>query len=286
MKTSLSLIGMILCSTIVLAHQPVMDMAPRWEDGYGFQVRQEKIESEKLLNQESKVPNSSGSKQEKNKTWIEGIYTFKRWIRLSFKLPKINQNRTIIENGKIVKKKGEGFGDLVIGLPLKDYTNKASSTGNVAFTPSIRLPTGSTEGDFPVSDGSLDFGFSFSKSLESEFIYQLYDLFYWVNGEGKNEAKEGNEIGLDINVGLHPYHHNLTNSGVFVLWDISARHKEKGRRIEGTTGGTRITSGPILMLYRSNLMVRASVSFPVYEYVFENQFSSGRKLDLGIGITF
>ena len=28
-------------STPVWAHQPVMDMSPRWKGGYGFQVREE-----------------------------------------------------------------------------------------------------------------------------------------------------------------------------------------------------------------------------------------------------
>ena len=37
-----TLIVIVILSAIKShAHQPVMDMAPRWENGYGFQIRQE-----------------------------------------------------------------------------------------------------------------------------------------------------------------------------------------------------------------------------------------------------
>jgi len=163
-----------------LAHQPVMDMAPRWENGYGFQIRHENFSSDTLLNQDSEVPTTVPVKMEVNKLWVEGIYTFKRWIRLSFKLPYVTQSKVIDENAAPVKKTGNGVGDLEIGLPLKLYTNLKKSTGNIAFTPSVRFPSGSTKGAFPVSDGSTDFGLSFSKSLESEKIYQYYDVFLLV----------------------------------------------------------------------------------------------------------
>ena len=45
-------------STAALAHQPVVDMAPRWNGGYGFQTRVEHANSDTI-------------------TWLEGVYTFK-----------------------------------------------------------------------------------------------------------------------------------------------------------------------------------------------------------------
>jgi len=38
MKASVSLF-MLIVALPASAHQPVMDMAPRWADGYGFQLR-------------------------------------------------------------------------------------------------------------------------------------------------------------------------------------------------------------------------------------------------------
>ena len=50
----------ILLITTLLAHQPVMDMAPRWSGGYGFQIRNEYS------------PNVSST------NWFEGVYTRSR----------------------------------------------------------------------------------------------------------------------------------------------------------------------------------------------------------------
>jgi len=287
MKRSLLWIFVFLNSVGGLwAHQPVMDMAPRWQGGYGFQIRQENTRSDTLRQGDSEVSDAGDVKKEVDTTWLEGIYTFERWIRLSLKIPWINQRQTLIENGNEIKKSGKGLGDVIVGLLLKRYKNEESSTGNIAFTPSLRLPTGSTAGDLPVSDGSLDLSLSFSKSLESELFYQYYDLFYWINGEGKDGYQEGNELGLDINIGLHPYHDNLTNTGIFVMLDVSARSQEKGTSINGTTGGDRINTGPVFVYYQDNIMFRTDISFPIYEKVDGTQFSSGRKLNVGIGMTF
>ena len=47
----------------VWAHQPVMDMAPRWEDGWGFQLRHEYRWSDDLMKGDSDVSNPSGRKR-------------------------------------------------------------------------------------------------------------------------------------------------------------------------------------------------------------------------------
>ena len=109
-----------------------------------------------------------------------------------FKLPFIGQIRTKAINGVGVKQKNSGVSDLIIGLPLKKYINRGSETSNWGFTPSLRLPTGSHSGDYPLSDGSWDLGLGLSYSTESFKFYSLYDLFYWYNTEGKRNMREGN----------------------------------------------------------------------------------------------
>ena len=46
------------------------------------------------------------------KTSLEGVYTFKRWIRLSFKLPYFVLSEVNEVNGTAVKTNSAGFGDL------------------------------------------------------------------------------------------------------------------------------------------------------------------------------
>ena len=270
----------------VYAHQPVMDMAPRWEDGWGFQLRHEYRWSDDVMKGDSDISNRSGRKRRIQKTWLEGVYTFKRELRLTFKVPWVEQSRTVVKGIVPVNQRGSGFGDTILGLQLKRYYNKETSTGNFGLTPSVRFPTGSTSDSFPVGDGSWDAGLSASFSAEAANLFQFYDLFYWKNGNGRKGIREGDELGFDMNLGIHPYHNNLKDTGIFVMMDLEARAQDRGRNGAGVTGGKRLSIGPVLVWYRDNVMIRSEVKFPVYEKVRGTQVSHGTQWNFGIGVTF
>jgi hypothetical protein len=166
---------MLCLSSAALAHQPVMDMAPRWSEGYGVQSRVEHFD-------------------DNTTTWLEGVYTWDRSIRGTFKLP--------YRDGEL--------GDLILGLPLKKYRNEGAATSNWSVTPSVQLPTGEA--------GQWDTGLSVSYSSETPSFYQLYDLYTW-----------GDRTGLDINVGLAL---PGKGSGMFALWDVSVLTSEDGDRVQ------------------------------------------------------
>lgn len=230
--------------------------------------------------------NPLGRKLEIRTTWLEGVYTFKRELRVTAKVPWIDQSRTVLEAGTPVRQRGRGIGDAILGLQLKRYYNKESSTGNFGLTPSVRMPTGSTDDAYPVGDGSWDVGLSASFSAEAANLFQFYDLFYWKNGDGKKGIEQGDVLGFDLNLGIHPYHNNLTNTGIFLMVDLEARAEDRGVNGAGTTGGKRISVGPVLVWYRDNVMVRSEVKFPVYEDVRATQVSHGTQFNLGAGFTF
>ena len=263
-----------------------MDMAPRWEHGYGFQIRYESHGSNTLLSGDSELDNPFNRDNDVNITWLEGVYTFRRELRLTLKIPYVDHHRTVVQNGAATRESGRGLGDIIVGLPLKRYRNDATATRNIAFTPSIRLPTGSTSGDYPVGDGSTDLGVSFSASFEKADLYQYYDLFYWKNGDGDRGINEGDELGLDINIGWHPYHDNVKNEGVFLMLDASLRYQGRGQNLEGTTGGKRISTGPVFVYYRKGMMIRAEFKYPIYESLYDTQVSRGPELIVGIGFVF
>ncbi len=270
------------------AHQPVMDMAPRWADGYGIQLRYEQYGSGKLLRGNAKIANPLGLNRYVKKTWLEGVYTFDKSLRITAKIPYIRQSRITNINGVATSQNNNGIGDLIIGVPVKKYYNNDKSTANLSFTPSLRIPTGNTSGAFPISDGSWDMGLSLSYSKSTSKFYQLYDVFYWKNTKGKNGLHEGNELGLDVNLGYHPYHDNLTNTGIFVMWDITARHHGKPDAAILTTasGGDSLRTGPVLVGYRNSIMVRAEYKYPVYENKQTIGLSRGHEFTFGIGVTF
>lgn len=268
------------------AHQPVMDMAPRWQGGWGFQVRNEYRFSDKLLSGDSDASNPHARERRVDTVWLEGVYTFKREIRLTAKIPWVAQSRVSVLSGSPVRQTGRGIGDSILGLQLKHYYNREASTGNFGLTPSIRIPTGSTSDAYPVGDGSWDVGVSTSFSVEMARLYQFYDLFYWHNTDGVRGIDRGDEVGLDVNIGIHPYHDNRNNMGVFLMGDLSARYEARGNDTAGTTGGKRISLGPVLVGYWNNFMLRAEVKFPVYESVWGTQVARGTDFNVGLGVTF
>jgi len=286
-------IGVLVITCLVLvmgtplyAHQPVMDMAPRWSEGYGFQIRHEFRQSDDLIDKNDKLANPLSLDRKVHTTWLEGIYTFDRSKRVTIKIPWVDKARTTNIGGIAVKQTDHGLGDIILAVPLKLFRNKTSSTYSFGFTPSLRVPSGKTGGDYPIGDGSWDTGLSFNYSSESPKFYQLYDLFYWINTEGDRDQDEGNQLGLDMNWGIHPYHNNDRNTGMFLMFDVTARYKDEGFKISGNNAGTRVSVGPILVLYRGNTMFRAEYKFPVYEYALGSQVSYGNELNVGIGITF
>lgn len=284
----LTILCLCMTAQAANAYQPVMGMAPRWEGGYGFQIRHESYGSDTLMDGDSEIANPLGLKRYVHKTWLEGVYNFDRAKRVTFKLPNVNQSSTKNIGGVGVKQDNQGLGDLIVGLPLKYYTNQGSITQNFGFTPSLRLPTGSSSGDFPISDGSTDLGLSVSHSYESVKWYTLVYLFTWINTEGERGMREGNEYGLDLNFGYHPYHNNDTNTGIFVMWDVTARYNNDPNiaTLTTATGGSRIQTGPIVVLYKDNIMFRSEYKYPLYETTSNISNSRGHEFNIGIGITF
>lgn len=199
------------------AHQPVMDMAPRWDGGYGIQTRVEHFD-------------------DVTTTWVEGIYTWDKSIRATFKLPYA----------------GGEVGDLILGLPLKYYTNQGAFTSNWSVTPQVQLPTS--------RDGDWDTGVSLSYSSETPTFYQLYDLYSW-----------GDRTGIDINAG---FAFPGDGGGMFALWDISALASEEGDRIQ---------TGPVFVYFKRNMMFRAEYKHLVYEH--DSDWSGGF-FNVGIGFVY
>jgi len=273
-------------TNLVFAHQPVMDMAPRWEKGYGFQIRHEYRYSDTFINKDNELSNPLGLSRKVNTTWLEGVYTWNRAKRITIKIPWIQQERITSVNGVATKQSTTGLGDIIIGVPIKKYSNFENSTSNLGFTPSLRLPTGKIRGDYPIGDGSLDVGLSVAYSHEAFGLYQYYDLFYWINNKGSRGQQEGNELGFDTNIGIHPYHDNNTNTGVFLMMDLSARYKDEGTKISGNNAGTRVSVGPVFVFYHENIMLRAEYKLPVYERALETQVAFGNQVNVGVGFTF
>ena len=75
---------------------------------------------------------------------------------------------------------------------------------------------------------------------------------------------------------------------MFLMWDVTARYHEKpnSHTLTSVTGGSRIHTGPVLVLYRENVMFRAEYKWKAYENLIGVGNSRGDIFQLGLGITF
>ena len=68
-----------------VADEPIMNMMPRWSGGWGYQVHYEFINETDLLMGSNKL--YPGFSEEINIIHLEGVYTWKKEIRVIAKLP-------------------------------------------------------------------------------------------------------------------------------------------------------------------------------------------------------
>ena len=168
----------------------------------------------------------------------------------------------------------QGLGVLVSWeKPLKKYFNMDRSTINVGITPQVQLATGKSS---EIQSSYTGYGLSLSYSAEDPIIYQLYDLFGWINND------ESKILGLDVNLGWHPFHNNQNNQGLFIMWDVSGRIKLN--RDDSRTQSLFI--GPQFVVYKKNVMARGVLKYPVYENRDSHKIATGIIFQTGIGFVF
>ena len=129
MKNNAFIFGLIYA--LVFAHQPVMDMAPRWNGGYGFQVRYERFGSDRTIHEQNIL-----SSYFQQTYWLEGVYTWHRAKRITFKLPYHMIER---QDADLVAK-AKSFGDLILAVPLKKYSNFKRPDTEFWFYPTNKDP--------------------------------------------------------------------------------------------------------------------------------------------------
>jgi len=256
-----------------------MDMAPRWQDGFGVQARVvSKVRSAWGL--------TEGLQHHRLSTlWLEGVYTFRREVRVTLKLPIHLEERTVSSQGSWRRESAQGLGNIVLGVPLKYYNNHPGSTWSLGITPSIRFPTSIHSGDFFVEENVWDWGISAGFSQESVLIYQYYDVSYWHRSDSDGQIN-GDTISADVNIGAHPIQDDATNTGLFVMADLALEHRFGGQNAFGRTGGTTLHLGPTAALHHGNVMWRTTMAWPVFADMAGQQPVSDYIFELGVGAAF
>jgi hypothetical protein len=281
---------LILLPSLALGHQPVMDMAPRWKGGYGVQMRIENSVKDRLEQKGSSLGNPDRLKVKSSTTWFEGVYTFRRGFRLTFKLPWLEKTRRLLQDGQVRDLRASGLGDLILGIQNKYYFNKPHYTGNISFTPSFYLPTGSTSGGLSLGRGTVDYGVSLSASVEMFHLYTYLDLISRLNTRGSDGTRLGNSFGFDADLGLHPYHDVQKNRGMFLMVGLNGRWQGKdllsSEEPNPNSGGRTFEIAPTFVFYWHNWMWRTQYHISLYQRLNGMQLAESLRFQTGIGVVF
>ena len=168
-----------------LADQPIMNMMPRWDGGYGWQILYESLNRDNLL--QAKEVIGRGWTEDVQQVSFQGVYTWDRSIRLTVKVPYvINAERENLISGQKIYQKDKGLGDLTIALPLKKYFNLMKRTGSWTVAPQIRIPTSSKD-DYDVWERAWGSALFLGYETETRNYFFATGISYWMFDSNKDD---------------------------------------------------------------------------------------------------
>lgn len=265
---------------------PVMESVPRWDEGYGFELYHERYGSDTLLNGHNKIANPLGLESATEETWLKGTYYPVKEFGLVAKLPYIDHYKDVNQGGVKHRQSDSGFGDMELGAALKRYWNWQGATADISFVPQLRLPTGSTSGEMPVGDGSVDVGFTADAKWEDFTHMLMAGTSYWKNQKGSRGINMGDTLDTHVMYGYHVYAWPEEQAGFFLIPKVEAMWEGSGQDLDGKTGGLVVRAGPAIKLYRANYLMYLEAGFPVYERVNATHLAEGNLYRISIGAGF
>lgn len=266
MKKFLYLLTML--ATWSIADQPIMNMMPRWDGGYGYQFFYETIERDDLYfgNEIFKKDLNESIQQ----VQVEGVYTWDRSIRLTAKLPMVlDAERANWINGQKEIQKDKGVGDLTLALPLKKYFNLMKRTGSWTIAPQVRIPLGSKD-EYEVADrlwgGALFLGYE----TETRLGFFSAGVSHWMF-----ESQKPSQLHAAVDIGWN------FRDNAQILWETDYHTESEGKEY--------LSVGPALY-WRENdnthirleydHISRVSASKGVYDHV------GGSRIKIGVGFVY
>jgi len=268
----LSVVATALAATVssVCADQPIMNMMPRWDGGYGFQILAEHIHRSDLKQGDDVV--GRGFTEDVTQLHLQGVYTWDRSIRLTAKLPYVvDARREVLGNGgqKVVQR-DEGIGDLTLALPLKKYFNLSARSGSWTLSPQVRIPLGKEDDEFEVWDGVWGGG------VWAGYETETYDWFF-ATGAGFwiFEQPEPAEWSFNLDLGWN------VREDTQLLIETDLKWDDEGKFFA--------SSGPALY-YRFSDIVHCRVEWK-HDFVSEvsdhaPDHGNGDRISIGVGFVF
>jgi len=261
----------ILLSTLLVlplaADQPIMNMMPRWDGGFGFQLIQQYRTESELLDGKDEI--GDGLSESVHLLHLEGVYTWDRSIRLTAKLPFIlDAERELLDaTGNEVTQSDSGVGDLTLALPLKRYFNETDKSGSWTFAPQLRVPLGEKD-EYNVYDRAWGMGLSFGYEQETATSFLAVGVSGWFF-----EGDEEEELHAHLDLGW-----NFNSRGQLLL-ETDAHYE--------SDGSYTVSTGPALY-YRITDLVHTRIEWKadVIDYQKGLDHGNGQSIKVGVGFVW
>ncbi len=264
-KAHHTLVLAVWISPAALADQPIMNMMPRWDGGYGWQVLYEYKHLSDLKQGSSVI--RKGWSETIHQVHIQGVYTWDRSIRITAKLPIVlDAERENLLHGRRVVQRDRGLGDLTLAVPLKHYFNLPRRAGNWTLAPQMRVPLASKD-EYDVWDHVWGSGLSAGYETETRRWFFAADATYWTFIEGEPE-----EWHASLDTGWN------FRDNAQLLWENDAHH--------ATDGTAYYAAGPALYWrWNDHTHLRASWKHDFYSKASRDtpDHGNGDSIILGIG---
>ena len=181
----------------VFSDQPIFNMMPRCNNGWGFQFVQEFRKEDDLLSGGDVV--ASGFSESVDILHVEGVYTWHKSIRATAKLPLVTDASREFpdEMGEKITQHNEGIGDATFALPLKKYFNLDGRSGSWTLAPQVRVPL-SGDNEYEVYDGVWGTGVSAAYETETHQFLCAFEVTSWIFG-----GNEPFRTSVSIDVGIN-----------------------------------------------------------------------------------
>ncbi|MEM1222239.1 MAG: transporter [Verrucomicrobiota bacterium] len=264
-------VGALLClAQMIYADQPIMNMMPRWDGGYGIQTRLETIHRSDLKLGSEVV--GRGFTEDVTLLHTEGVYTWDKSIRFTFKLPYVLDARREVlgpENTKVVQH-DSGLGDLTLALPLKKYFNLDGRSGSWTLTPQVRVPLGDKNEEYEVADRVWGSGLFLGYETETKDWFIAIGASGWIFEQPEPAELRGS---LDLGWNFREYAQLLIETDVY--YDDEEAFQ--------------IASGPALYYRvndRTHVRIEWKHDFISHVSKSEADHGNGDRVSVGVGFVF
>ena len=261
---------LLAACAIAQADQPVMSKMPRWDDGWGFQFVEEYRHNSDLLLGNRSV--GSSLSEDVHILNLEAVYTWKRWIRATVKIPYIlSAERELLNDaGQVFTQRDEGIGDLTFALPLKKYFNLDGRSGSWTFAPQFRVPTAGS-GDYEIGNGEWGGGIFIGYETETANWFYAVGVNAWVF-----DGDEPFEAGFTFDLGYNIY---AFGSSGQILWETDYQWEDDGSRV--------LKSGPALYWkVNDTVHLRAEWKHGFFDKRGILDHGNGDTVKVGVGFVF